>query len=70
MSLRVDKIAAFEQGEANQYDILDLFAELIRTGLAWQLQGTYGRQANSFIRQGLITPEGVITEKGEEWANE
>lgn len=51
----VDKIIAFEQGELAEEETLELFQELVDSGMAWQLQGTYGRMAQALIEQGLIT---------------
>jgi len=56
----LDKIMDFEAGELNDMDTLDLFAELIKTGQAWALQGSYGRFAQSLIDDKLITKEGEI----------
>jgi len=49
---QVDKIIAFEQGDLDEEGIIELFQELIDSGLAWQLQGSYGRMANALIRNG------------------
>lgn len=56
----VDKIIAYESGEMDDDDTLALFAELIKSGDAWTLQGSYGRAAQSFINAGLISEQGVI----------
>jgi len=66
----IDKIMRYEQGEMNTAEVLDLFAGLIASGLAWQLQGSYGRTAASLIEAGLITPEGEITDRGHTEAEE
>ena len=41
----VDKIMAYEQGDLDEQDTLELFQELMDTGLAFSLQGHYGRTA-------------------------
>jgi hypothetical protein len=51
-------IIAYESGELDHDGILDLFAKLIRTGMAWQLQGSYGRTAANLIENGLIARDG------------
>ena len=57
----VDSIIAFEMGELGVNETLDLFSELIRTGQAWQLQGSYGRMAQTLIDNGMIDREGNIS---------
>lgn len=59
MSL-VDKIIAYETGELSGEKTLELFAELIKTGQAWTLQGHYGRTAHVLIEQGFIDKQGNI----------
>jgi len=49
----VDKIIAYEQGELTDEEVIELFQELITSGLAWNLQGHYGRMADALIKQGL-----------------
>lgn len=50
---RVDAIIAFEQGELGAEATVELFQHLIDTGLAWSLQGSYGRAAKSLIERGI-----------------
>ena len=54
------RIIDYEEGELDDNGIISLFAELVRTGLAWKLQGSYGRTATDLIRQGLISTAGEI----------
>ena len=56
----VDKIIAWESGELEGKETLELFAELIKSGQAWTLQGTYGRTASDLIERGLIDKEGLV----------
>lgn len=52
MNDTVAKIIAFEEGDLDDAAIIDLFQELIDSGLAWQLQGVYGRTASALIDEG------------------
>ena len=58
----VDKIIAYEQGELNGAEMIYFFAELIRNGMAWSLQGHYGRTASRLIEVGILTKDGDIDE--------
>ena len=49
---QVSKIMAFEQGDLDFDATVELFQELIDSGLVWQLQGSYGRVARSLIKDG------------------
>lgn len=50
-----DRIIAFESGELDDYDeVIELFQQLVDTGLAWQLQGAYGRTAARLIEEGVV----------------
>lgn len=51
----VGKIMAYEQDEMDESDIIDLFQELVDSGMAWKLQGHYGRTATALIEAGLVT---------------
>ena len=39
-------------------EILQLFSELINNGMAWTLQGSYGRTASALIDAGYISEDG------------
>lgn len=56
MSVNVDKIMAYEQGDLGEDETIALFQDLIDSGLAWQLQGSYGRTAAALIEAGLCRP--------------
>lgn len=49
-----------ENEQATESEILESWACLIKAGLVWQLQGSYGRGASALIEQGVISSEGEI----------
>ena len=51
-----DRISRYEEGRADEDEIRELFQYLIDTGLAWELQGSYGREASRLIEAGVCTP--------------
>ena len=57
----INNIIAYEQGELNDQEIVCLFADLVRSGMAWSLQGSYGRTANALIKEGWIDREGNVS---------
>jgi len=56
----VGLIMAYEDGTLEAEKTLELFAELIKSGSAWTLQGSYGRMAESLIQQGYISKSGEV----------
>lgn len=69
-SVLVNDLMAYESGEMNDPEVVQFFARLIRTGMAWSLQGHYGRTATTFLEQGFIDPDGEITERGQDAINQ
>jgi hypothetical protein len=62
----VGQIMEYEMGTLSDQETVELFSELVKTGMAWNLQGAYGRAAQALIEGGIITPEGEITEHAHE----
>jgi hypothetical protein len=54
---QIDKIIAFENGELDSEQTIQLFQELIDSGKVWQLQGFYGRTAKYLIDKGYCEPK-------------
>lgn len=50
----VSAIMRYEQDELDWQETVELFQYLVDTGLAWRLQGSYGRQAQRLIEAGFI----------------
>jgi hypothetical protein len=53
-------IMDYETGSLNDEDSIKLFATLVQNGMAWQLQGHYGRTAQALIDWGAIDTKGNI----------
>jgi len=51
----LDFIIAYEGGEITDEDLITGFQSLINSGLAWTLQGHYGRTAAALIQAGYCT---------------
>jgi len=56
----VDLIIDFEQGDLSEKKSIELFSQLIKSGQAWSLQGSYGRTAKMLIDNGIIDNKGNI----------
>lgn len=48
----LDFIMAYEGGEVTQDEMIEGFQHLIDNGMAWTLQGHYGRTATALINAG------------------
>jgi len=59
-SVDLTAIIRYENEELDDNETLALFSELIKSGLAWRLQGHYGRQAHALIDNGLIMANGEV----------
>jgi hypothetical protein len=53
-NIAIERLMLFENGEMEEQDVLDLFQELVDSGLVWKLQGSYGRMAQRLIDIGSI----------------
>jgi hypothetical protein len=47
----------FEDGALDDDQVVDLFQRLVDSGLAWSLQGSYGRMAAGLIEAGLVVAQ-------------
>lgn len=52
-AVSIQEMMDFEDGNLTGDDLTSMFQKLINTGLAWRLQGFYGRTAKMLIDQGL-----------------
>lgn len=52
----IEGIIAYEEGRLDEDRTVELFQKLIDTGLAWSLQGHYGRTATDLIQSGACQP--------------
>ena len=49
-------IIRYEEGTISEENYYRLFQALVDTGMAWELQGSYGRQAALMIEEGILLP--------------
>lgn len=48
-----NKIIAYETDELSEIETIKMFQSAINSGMAWRLQGSYGREAMEYINAGL-----------------
>ena len=54
----VEKIQKYEEGNMPGDEMVIFFQELVNSGLAWNLQGHYGRMAELLIERGdIVSPK-------------
>lgn len=53
----VGKIMEYEEGAMSHEDMIVFFQELVDSGMAWTLQGSYGRMAQRLIEAGEVHPK-------------
>jgi hypothetical protein len=58
----IDYIMDYEMGNLSDLDTLKLFSELIKNGMAWTLQGSYGRTARHLIDNEYLLNNGDFNE--------
>jgi hypothetical protein len=56
----VSKIIAWESGELSDNETIEFFSELVKNGMAWSLQGMYGRFAMGLIENGFLSRSGEV----------
>ena len=54
----ISGINKYENGEMNVAEVVHFFQHLVDTGVAWELQGSYGRTAQHLIEEGMISVGG------------
>jgi len=54
------QIIDYESGDLSTEKTIELFSILIKNGMAWSLQGCYGRTARHLIDIGILNEAGEI----------
>lgn len=53
----INNIIQYENGNLSEEEEVKFFQELINTGMAWELQGHYGRVAEHLIKEGVCSEQ-------------
>ena len=56
----IDYIMDYEFGDMSDLDTLKMISELIKNGMAWTLQGNYGRTSNHLINEEYLLENGDL----------
>ena len=59
----IERIIDYEGGELDEEETIALFQDLVDSGMAWSLQGHYGRTATAMIDAGLIESRSWLDRK-------
>ena len=59
----VNQIMDYESGQMNDKQTLKFFSEITKSGLVWQLQGSYGRTAMALVNEGFMDRQGNLSKK-------
>ena len=62
-AFNLQDLISYEQGELDEQETIGFFQGLVNSGLAWELQGSYGRTAHALLTAGLITLPGVTLQE-------
>jgi hypothetical protein len=53
--ININDIMSYENGEMEEEEMIEFFQSLINSGMAWTLQGSYGRMAMRLVEDGFCT---------------
>lgn len=56
----INQIIAWETNGLSARETIQFFSKLVKSGMAWKLQGMYGRQADALIKNGYLSKNGKI----------
>ena len=59
----MEKIRQYESGSLDMHHEHPFYQQLLESGLVWKLQGHYQRTAMKLIKEEVITPPNISTDK-------